>query len=257
MKVLNFPLIVYHEVRRYFQIGSRRQWALFFSVFIQLFSIISYTIGMKLSNYLPNEDILSILSHFTLLIHIYSLPVFIIILCYDNMIRDPSLQITAVVIIDRNKLYFTQLLSLSLFAYIIFILNSSLSFLILGLLLSEPMAILLFFKSVLLFLIICLFYTQMIIFFILLIRRFTLDEISTLIIPIIIFYILPLIINSSINYQILNPNALLISPTLWAIYLMSYFILGTFSVLESLILPITLIILIIPNLLLIKNHEFR
>lgn len=256
MQLLNFPMIVLLELRNYIQSGARKQWAILFSIFIQLVSIGSFTIGMKLGNFITDIEILNVLSHFTLLIYIYCIPAFVIILCYDSFIRDPSLQITAVVIIDRYKLFFTKLLSISLFSFIFFLVNSTISFLILLILLGEVMALYIFLKSIIIFLIICLFFTQMTIFLVLLIRKFTLDDITTLIIPIIIFYILPLLIHSTINLQILNSGTLLISPGVWAIFFLDIIYGGQIE-LNSLILPFTLILLIYPNLWLIKNHEFR
>ncbi|MCH8909049.1 MAG: hypothetical protein IH840_18365 [Candidatus Heimdallarchaeota archaeon] len=140
-------------------------------------------------------------------------------------------------------LFYSKCLSIIHISFIFYLVNSFVSFFILLTIYPLFRVIAIFVPSILIFYLIIIFYTFSIVFMIFIVKSVSLDPIGPLFFPVLVYFVIPLLINSSLSLEVFNPIFLKFSPTIWVIDFVAntiFIFKMTFSVV---LIPFSIIIL--------------
>ena len=255
MPKLGFRLIVklgILEFKRNFQVQTRKLWSLFYSFFIQIIFLLIIYSSFGIGNFLSNEEHTRLLLSIFFTLQVFSLPAFHIIISYDNFIQDPILETLIIASQTKTNVLFSKLLGTNTFVYLVFIINHIIGTMILLMLFQDFSILRISFYVGASFIIIILFIGVVTSTFLLYVRLKSTDKVSTIILPITIFYIIPFLLVNSLSYQVFNPIIADLSPTVWMLEFVTKFAFENQIGLRLLFLP-----LISVGLLMISNYIFE
>ena len=205
------------ESARNYNDPTRKFWVVVYSVFVQFFTLITLYSSINLGNYLTETEVIKVLVKSTNTVLILCLPALIIILSYYSLVSDPTLNIFMVMAINRTRLFVIKILSLIVIISLITAINLIFSFTIISVLYFNSILFFYFGISLVYLTFVNIFYVESISLMFLLIVRFTNNKTSTLFFPIIVYFIIPFLISSSISFNLLYPGIINFSPTIWFI----------------------------------------
>lgn len=244
------------EYRRNLRIQIRRMWSIFYTLFIQIVFLLIIYSSFRIGNFISTEDHLTLLLSVFISLQIFSLPAFNIIITYDSFVQDPILEILVIASNERSSLFLTKLLGINLFVYFIFIVNYLLGTIVL-LLLFQDLSILKFVIPIILsFVFIVLFIGTLTTVLILFVKKNVKDNVSSFILPVTIFYIVPFLLVNSLLYQVFNPIIANLSPTVWMLNFVTPLIFDQSLNLEILFLPLISLGFFIVSNYIFENLEF-
>ena len=246
----------YLELKRSLNHSTRRTWAWIYLVLSQIYVIYAFLSSLRLGNFLNEGELIEILSKLILYMHVFGLPSFILINCFDNFVQDPTLPIMAVAAPKRSELLFSRSIAIFVYTYSIFLINISISFAILGYLHPDVMVIQFYLKSLAGFAVVTVFYVMTITALIIVIRAITTDIVSTIFLPLALYYIIPFLISNALIFEVLDPIILKISPTIWVLDFIGMVIFNNKVDNDIFMVPIAAIISIVISLRAFGYNEF-
>lgn len=240
------------EFKRNFQIQTRKLWSLSYSFFIQIIFLLIIYSSFGIGNFISNEEHSRLLLSIFFTLQVFSLPAFHIIISYDNFIQDPILETLIIASQTKTNVLFSKLLAINTFVYLVFIINQIIGTIILIMLFQDFSILKISFYVGASFIIIILFIGVVTSTFLLYVRLKSTDKVSTIILPITIFYIIPFILVNSLSYQVFNPIIADLSPTVWMLEFVTKIAFENQMGLGLLFLPLISI-----GLLMISNYIFE
>ena len=254
----NFIKFVKIELSRHLRNPSRIVWIVGFILVVQIYTVYAINQARGLTNYIAYDDVYGIVFNFILLVYIQSLPVLILVISFDSYVQDPTLKLSAVAAVNRHGLFLGKGLAITVLSFFIFLIEITFSSIfVIWIFGYRQIAGTVISKSIISFACIIIYYVLMFSTLILLVHKLTNDKLSTIVFPVLFFYVIPYLLSSSLAFQILDNNIINFSPIKWVIDFNAAVVFKHGITTPFLIFGWSTLVAIIGLFLVIPRYEFQ